>query len=77
MEILSWIGAFILILSYLLLSINKLSSKSVIYHFMNLIGSIIFILFSISKNANASIFINSIFALIALITIIKLKKDEN
>jgi hypothetical protein len=42
-----------------------------------LIGSIIFILFSISKNANASIFINSIFALIALITIIKLKKDEN
>lgn len=71
-EIISWSGALILILAYYLLSTGKLKVTHILYHVMNLIGSLIFMIFSMYKLANASVFINSVFCVIAIISIWKL-----
>lgn len=75
-EVISWIGSFILILSYFLLSMNKIKQDNAIYHSMNFVGSTLFIIYSISINANASIFINTIFAIIAIYSVIRIIKSK-
>jgi hypothetical protein len=75
LEILGWIGSILLVTSYFLLSTNKLSQNSKIYHLLNLLGSTIFIIFSFYKIAYASAFVNIIFSLIALYSLIKLYKN--
>lgn len=74
LEIIGWIGSIILIVSYYLLSTNKLNQNSKLYHSLNLTGSTIFIIFSFYKLAYASAFVNLIFSLIALYSLIKLYK---
>jgi len=75
-EIISWIGSFILILSYFLLSTNKIKQNNIIYHSMNFAGSTLFIIYSASIKANAPIFINSIFAIIAIYSIMRIIKSK-
>jgi len=71
MEILCWIGSLILILSYFLLSTGRIKQPNILYHSMNLTGSTIFIIYSYSINAAPSMFINIIFAIIAIYSIIR------
>jgi len=71
-ELISWIGSFFLIVSYFLLSTDRIKQDDRLYHCMNLVGSTLFIIYSVSISANASIFINNVFAVIAVYSIIKI-----
>lgn len=71
-EIISWIGSFLLILSYFLLATDRLNQKDRRYHALNLCGSCMFIMYSVYISAAASIFINTVFAIIAIYSLIKI-----
>lgn len=72
MDIISWIGAFILIAAYFMLATDRIKSDNVIYHIMNLVGSVSFIIYGYTLGAYPSVFINSVFALIAMYSIFKI-----
>lgn len=70
------IGVFLIILSYLLLQINKLNSNDILYSFMNLIGAALVII-SLYVDFNISAFIIEVFwVLISLVGIVKYFKKH-
>ena len=72
MVVISWIGAFVLIVAYFMLATDRIKSDNVIYHIMNLVGSVSFIIYGYTLDAYPSVFINSVFALIAMYSIFKI-----
>jgi len=72
----SWVGSFLLILSYFLLSTNRLNQNDWKYHTLNLCGSFMFVLYSFSINAPASMFINLVFVVIAIYSLIKITTSK-
>lgn len=74
--VISWVGSFLLILSYFLLSTNRLGPNDRRYHALNLCGSFMFVLYSFSISAPASMFINLVFVIIAVYSLIKITVDR-
>ncbi|MFZ1292367.1 MAG: hypothetical protein WAR79_19895 [Melioribacteraceae bacterium] len=65
------LGVFLIILSYLLLQINKIRSENIKYSLMNLFGAA-FVIISLINNFNISAFIIEVFwVAISLLGIIK------
>jgi len=65
-EIIGWIGVGIVVSAYFLLATNKISSRSKIYHLMNLLGAIGVGFNAFVKGANPNIGSNAIWVLIAI-----------
>ena len=59
-DLLGNVGVVLLIIAYLLLQLDKLSSNSLAYSFLNLIGAILIII-SLLVNFNLSAFIIEVF----------------
>jgi hypothetical protein len=77
--IVGWIGSANIIIAYFLLSRGKLSSDHVAYHAMNFLGAICNFSFNSYKSAWSSVFLEFTWAMIALIStikIIKIKLEE-
>jgi predicted membrane protein len=75
-DVIGMTGVFLLIIAYFLLSTNRMSSQSLKYQLLNLIGAI-FILFSLFFNFNLSSFaIEMIWIIISLIGIYKITRDK-
>ena len=72
--IIGWIGAFSYILGYLLLSLQVLSSERVTYHLLNSIGGCCLVIHSVFLNDIPNFFVNLIWMLIALYSIIRVMK---
>ncbi len=74
------ITAMLLILSgYFLISSNKVDSRSPLYQSLNVIGSVIFVIYLSIKSAWAAVALNaawSVIGIIALISIFKKKKKD-
>lgn len=70
--IIGWLGVFVFVLSYLLLSLDILSSKKTTYHWLNVIGSILLVFNGFAFKDYPSITVNAIWGIIALLTIVKL-----
>jgi hypothetical protein len=71
---LGWIGSLLVIGAYGLNSYQKIESDSLIFQLMNLIGGIFLILNSIHKEAYPFTFINSVWVVIAISSMIKNRK---
>ena len=69
-EIIGWYGTLAIILAYALLSFGLLSSNSVIYQLINFTGAIVII--SVIKKAYQPAALNIVWALIGVITIVRL-----
>lgn len=54
------VGVFLIIISYLLLQLNKLKSKDILYSAMNLIGAT-FVIISLIESFNMSAFVIEVF----------------
>ena len=54
------VGVFLIIISYLLLQLNKIKSKDITYSAMNLIGAT-FVIISLIENFNMSAFVIEVF----------------
>lgn len=66
-----WLGALMLLLAYILVSSRKLAGDSLTYQMLNLVGSSCLLVNAFHFGAYPSVGVNSIWILIALLTIIK------
>jgi hypothetical protein len=73
-ETLGWIGSILVIGAYALNSYQKMKSDSLPFQLMNLIGGIFLIINSLYKEAYPFTFINSVWVVIAVTSIIKNRK---
>lgn len=70
-EGIGWTGAFFSLLAFSLNSFGFVSSQSVDYLGMNIIGCFFMILYALSKKAHASWVLNAIFLLMAVIALVR------
>ena len=75
-DILGWIGMIMLLVSYILLSNNKIKN-GYLYQIINLLAAIFMGIGLYPKKAWFSFTLEIAWGLIAIITIIKLKNKEN
>lgn len=74
-DILGWIGMILVLLAYALLSTNKIENGK-LYQFINLIGAILMAIGLYPTKAWFSFTLQIIWALVALIAIIKIIKKK-
>jgi hypothetical protein len=72
---LGWIGSVLVIGAYGLNSYQKINSSSLAFQLLNLIGAILLIINSVYKEAYPFTFINSVWVVIAISSIVKNKKS--
>lgn len=72
-EIIGWVGAIFVLLAYILLSINKISSKGKMYQLLNLFGAIFLIINTYFLKAYPSMFVNVVWVGIAILGMYKNK----
>ena len=68
-EIVGWIGAIMFLASYAMVSSGVLSANTLIYQFMNLIGSIIAIIISVKHDVKQNILVNAVWSTVAIVSI--------
>jgi hypothetical protein len=73
-EILGWCGSLLVIGAYALNSYQKIQSSSVRFQLMNLVGGVLLIVNSIYKEAYPFTFINSVWVVIAVTSLLKNRK---
>ena len=74
-DIVGWIGMIIVLLAYVLLSTKKIENGFA-YQFLNLTAGILMAIGLYPKNAWFSFSLQVVWAIVALISIIKLKKKK-
>lgn len=72
-EIIGWLGAFLVLSAYVLLSINKISSNSSMFQILNLLGAIFLIINTYFLEAYPSMFVNVVWVGIAILGMYKNK----
>lgn len=70
-EIAGWSGAVVILIAYGLLSADRLSSKSSLYQWMNVVGAAGFVVNSGAKGAYPSAVLNMIWIAIAVFAVIR------
>ena len=73
-DIFGWIGMVLVLLAYGLLSTNKIKN-GILYQFINFIAAVFMAIGVFPKNAWFSFALQVIWALIAVIAIVKIKKN--
>lgn len=71
-DIIGWIGAFLILLAYFLLTHHDLNSRSKIYHYMNFLGAILLGISAYSRTAYPSFATNVIWVFVALYGLYKI-----
>ncbi|MBE2247043.1 MAG: hypothetical protein IAE67_07270 [Candidatus Competibacteraceae bacterium] len=72
MDIIGWSGSAFVVLAYAMISARKWDASHLKYQFCNLVGSAMLIVFTVYKQAYPPATVNSIWALIALLSIVQL-----
>ncbi len=71
-EILGWYGVFAIVGAYILLSFNFVDSDSVTFQVLNLTGAIGIVIDAVEDKNTQPAVLNTIWALVALIALIKI-----
>lgn len=71
---LGWAGSFLVLIAYGLNITGRLNSGTVRYILLNLVGSIFLIIYATYYAAFANTFINVVWAVVALITLVRAKR---
>lgn len=70
-EIIGWIGSAAILMAYGLNSYQKISSGSILFALLNLVGGGMLIVYSVYKEAFANTFINGVWVIIAMISMVR------
>lgn len=73
-DVIGWIGMVLVLFAYALLSTNKINN-GILYQILNLVAGIFMAIGLFPKNAWFSFTLQIIWAIIALVTIIKIKRN--
>lgn len=71
-EILGWIGTFLVLGAYFLVSFGWLDGESLIFQLMNIFGSLGLLAIAFSKKVYQSVVVNIVWILIGLVAMAKL-----
>lgn len=71
LEVVGWVGAASSLCAFSLNSLNIISSQSISYLALNVVGCFFLIMYAFSKKAHASWVLNSIWLLITLVALMK------
>lgn len=69
-----WIGSVAVIAAYALNSLQKIKSDSLIFQVLNLTGAVLLIINSVFKEAYPFTFINTVWAVIAVVAILRMMR---
>lgn len=69
---LGWIGSVAVIAAYALNSLQKIKSDSISFQLLNLSGAVLLIINSVFKEAYPFTFINTVWAIIAIVSIVRM-----
>ena len=70
-EILGWIGTFLVLGAYFLVSFSWLDGESLIFQLMNLFGSLGLLAIAFSKKVYQSVVVNIVWAAIGIVALVK------
>jgi len=74
LNVLGWIGAFLLLLAYALVSFKKLEADSQTYQWLNITASILLLINTIYYGAYPSSFVNAAWTVIAFFAILTIRR---
>ncbi len=74
-NVLGWIGAFLLLLAYALISFKKLEADSMTYQWLNISASILLAINTLYHQAYPSSFVNIAWTIIAFFAILTIKRS--
>ena len=74
-DTLGWIGAFLLLLAYALVSFKRLAADSLVYQGLNVAASILLAVNTIYHRAFPSSFVNIVWTFIAVFAILMIVKN--
>ena len=75
-DIIGWIGSFEVIAAYGLNSYQKIKTDSFLFQFLNLTGALFLIVNTIFYKAYPSTFINIVWVIIAVLSLLRLMKKK-
>ena len=70
-EVIGWVGAMFSLSAFGLNSLNVISSQSVLYLVLNIVGCFFLIVYAFFKKAHASWVLNTIWLLITVVALVK------
>jgi hypothetical protein len=73
---LGWIGSVAVIAAYALNSLQKIKSNSVSFQLLNLSGAVLLIINSVFKEAYPFTFINTVWAIIAIVSLSRMMQKQ-
>jgi uncharacterized protein with PQ loop repeat len=77
-DVIGWVGAFLLLTAYALLSFKKITGDSIYYQAMNVLAGIGLAVSSFSHQAYPLTFVNSVWSVIGIIAIfVAVKNGKN
>ncbi len=71
---LGWVGAFLLLLAYAMVSFKKLEADSQTYQWLNITASVLLLINTIYYGAYPSSFVNAAWTVIAFFAILTIRK---
>jgi hypothetical protein len=71
-EIIDWSGVAIIVAAYALMSFGLISSESIFYQSLNIIGALSIAIISLKKKDYEPVVLNIVWTVIAIISIIKI-----
>ena len=74
-DLLGWIGAFLLLLAYALVSFKRLAADSLVYQGLNVTASILLAINTLYHQAYPSSFVNIVWTFIAIFAILMIVKN--
>ena len=75
LNVLGWIGAFLLLLAYALVSFKKLEADSQVYQWLNIAASVLLLINTVYYGAYPSSFVNAVWTVIAFFAILTIKRN--
>jgi hypothetical protein len=75
-SILGWSGAGMVLLAYFLVSTKRLEGDSVVFQFLNLVGSALIIVNSLHYGALPSVAVNGVWILIAAYSLYRSRRSR-
>jgi len=76
MQILGWIGAFLIISAYFLVQMQYLTAHSLIYILLNLIGATLLLIHAYKHKVYQFVLLNAVWILIAILGITNLYRNQ-
>ena len=73
-DVIGWIGAFLLLLAYAMVSFKKLEADSLVYQGLNVAASVLLAINTIYHGAFPSSFVNIVWTIIAVFAILTITR---